>query len=243
VFGDDGSDILWGGQGCDSVLDVATPDCMTNGVFDPKSRGDFDRFVDHLFGGTGGTLPQTKKSVHNSDILDWRPRGTFATCTPTDFPVDVSKNNTVDPCSWFEMTNTHDDTADPATIVNNQHHSGLDWMYGGWDRDVMQGDVTANGPNNGDRMIDWNGAYNLFSECNAAYGGFNIVRQHSPAMQNFLQQLAFSDGAGQTSTDSATEGTSAYRELALVYPGEAAHGSGPAYPTTPGHFDAPSCAD
>ncbi len=79
----------------------------------------------------------------------------------------------------------------------------------------MQADRAQNGPNPGDRLIDWNGAYNLFSHCNAAYGGFNDVRQHSPAMQNFLQVLAWGSGAGRAATDVTTAGTSAYRELAL----------------------------
>src|SRR5262245_45689768 len=194
VFGDDGADVLWGGQGCDAVLDVLTPDCLVNNVFDPKSRGLNDRFVDHIFGGTGGTLPQGKKDVENSDVLDWRPRGTFATCTPLDFPVTVNKDTTVDPCSWFLMTGTDDDTANPTSLLNNQHHNGIDWIYGGWDRDVMQGDVAANGPNNGDRLLDWNGAYNIYTHCNPAYGGFNDVRQHSPDMQQFLQLLTYGDG-------------------------------------------------
>lgn len=239
VFGDDGADVLWGGQGCDQVLDVATPDCLTDGAFDVTARGTDDRFVDHLYGGTGGTSASSAQ-VSGSDILDWRPRGTFATCTPNQWPATVGKQ-TVDPCSWFVMTNTDDDTADPATLLNNQHHGGTDWMYGGWDRDVMQGDVSGNGPNPGDRMIDWNGAYNLYTACNSAYGGFNNVRQHSPGMEAFLQGLAYGDGAGQQQADVTTSGTSAYRELALAYPGETEHSSGKAYPTTPGHFDTPAC--
>ncbi len=92
-------------------------------------------------------------------------------------------------------------------------------------------------------MIDWTGAYNLYTHCNAAYGGFNDIRQHSPQMKRFLQAVSYGDGAGQGATDSATRGTSAFRELAFVYPSDnRAHGSGPAFPTTPGHFDAPSCA-
>ncbi|MFY1593210.1 hypothetical protein [Micromonospora sp. WMMD737] len=79
------------------------------------------------------------------------------------------------------MTNLTDDA-----VADNQHHYGADWICGGRDRDVLPGDVTANGPNNGDRFIDWNGACNLFTHCNAANGEFNDARQHSPATQNFL---------------------------------------------------------
>jgi hypothetical protein len=57
-------------------------------------------------------------------------------------------------------------------------------------------------------------------------------------MQSFLQVWAWSLGAGQTGGDVTSSGTSAYDELALVYqPDIKAHGSGPDFPTTPGHFD------
>jgi hypothetical protein len=78
-----------------------------------------------------------------------------------------------------------------------------------------------------------------------AYGGFNDIRQHSPDLNEFLTKLAWASGAGQTLPDVTTQGTSAYRELAFVYtPDMRDHGSGKAYPTTPGHFDDPvSCSD
>ena len=244
VYGDDGEDVLWGGKGCDPVLDAATADCLTNGAFNPDSRGTNDRFIDHVFGGVGESDP-AKQDVAGSDILDFNPRGTYpGGCAAGDWPV-TTNGVTVDPCLWFQLTNKAADTADPATLVNNQHHQGTDWIYGGWDRDVMQADVAENGPNPGDRLIDWNGAYNLYTHCNAAYGGFNDVRQHSPAMQQFLNSLAWGTGAGRSATDVTTAGTSAYRELAFAYnPDYNTHAVGPAYPTTPGHFDEPvACSD
>jgi hypothetical protein len=109
LFGDDGADIIWGGQGCDAVLDVATPDCLVNGVFDRTSRGTNDRFVDHIFGGVGGSASTLfKKEGVDPDILDWRPRGTYTPgtgCTLNPFPQTIG-NSTIDPCSWFEMTDT-----------------------------------------------------------------------------------------------------------------------------------------
>jgi hypothetical protein len=241
VFGGDGEDVLWGGQGCDSVLDAATPDCLVDGTFTASSRGTDDRFVDHVFGGAGESDP-AKQDVLGSDVLDVRPRGTYTPgsgCVLGAWPVTTGNGKnatTVDPCVWFEMTATDD-----ADVANNNHHQGTDWIYGGWDRDVMQGDVAGNGPNAGDRLIDWNGAYNLYTHCNSAYGGFNDVRQHSPGMQDFLQQVAWATSAGRSATDVTTGGTSAFRELALVFPGETAHGSGSAYPTTPGHFEEVAC--
>jgi Ca2+-binding RTX toxin-like protein len=247
LFGGDGADVLWGGKGCDPTIDTeaVSPDCFTDGEFDPSARGDDDRMVDYLFGGKGATEgpsvdPDT--GVLGSDIIDWRPRGGYADCVAGDWPVTTGTRRnpiTNDPCSWFEMTDMDD--ADP---TNDQHHQGIDWMYGGWDRDVMQADVADNGPNPGDRLIDWNGAYNLYSHCNAAYGGFNDVRQHSPSMQSFLQTWAFTLGAGLIQGDVTDPSTSAFNELALVYSGDIKdHGSGRAYPTTPGHFDDPNaCA-
>ncbi|TDW87430.1 Ca2+-binding RTX toxin-like protein [Kribbella pratensis] len=250
VFGDDGADLLWGGKGCDASVDAATPDCRTSGVFDPNARGTNDRMVDYLLGGKGATsgpsvTPDT--GALGSDIIDWHPRGTYGvpgstTCTANPWPQTFGNGKnavTVDPCSWFEMTNLTD-----AGVADNQHHQGIDWMYGGWDRDVLQGDVADNGPNLGDRMLDWTGAYNLYTHCNAAYGGYNDVRQWSPSMQDFLQRWAGSLGAGQITTDVTTAGTSAYDELALVYQADLqVHGSGPAFPSTPGHFDDPNaCA-
>ena len=74
----------------------------------------------------------------------------------------------------------------------------MDWVYGGWDRDVMQGDLSENGPHTGDRLIDWSGVYNLWSHCNAAYGGFTDVRRSSaPAVEAFLQTWATGNGAGR----------------------------------------------
>ena len=118
-------------------------------------------------------------------------------------------------------------------------------MYGGWDRDVMQGDVAQNGPNPGDRLFDWNGAYNLYTHCNSAYGGYNDVRLPSPSMQDFLQKLAWGTGAGQAVGDVTTSGTSAFRSWLWSTPARTTRTRpGSAYPSTPGHFDDPaSCSD
>ncbi len=240
VFGGDGEDVLWGGRGCDPVLDASASDCLTDGVFDPTARGADDRMIDHVFGGVGESDPD-EQDILGSDILDFNPRGSFVPgtgCTTDDWPATVG-GTTVDPCEWFVMTDKND--SDPS---NNNHHQGVDWIYGGWDRDVMQGDVTANGPNHGDRLIDWNGAYNLYTHCNAAYGGFNDIRLHAPDLHDFLTGLAWASGAGRSASDVTTPGTSAYRELAFTYTqDQREHGVGKAYPQSPGHFNDVSCVD
>jgi Ca2+-binding RTX toxin-like protein len=254
VFGDDGADVLWGGKGCDASVDtaVSAPYCYPGGIFDPAphtAAGETRLVVtDYINGGKGGTSATSLAGSNGSDVIDWRPRGTYVPgtgCTTSAWPVDLNSGGkkgtttTVDPCSWFEMTDIND-----ADDANNQHHQGVDWQYGGWDRDILQGDQADNGPNEGDRLLDWNGAYNLYTHCNSAYGGFNDVRQHSPTWQDFLQRWVWAQGAGQNQSDATTAGTSAFVELALVYPGvDNAHGSGSAYPSTPGHFDDPNaCA-
>ena len=254
VFGDDGADVLWGGKGCDASFDTpaSSPWCYPGGVFDPAPHNPdgstIAKVTDYIVGGKGGTSAVSLAGSVGSDVLDWRPRGSYVPgtgCTANPWPVDLNSggkkgvSTTVDPCSWFEMTDIT--TADTATY---QHHQGVDWQYGGWDRDILQGDVADNGPNEGDRLLDWNGAYNLYTHCNAAYGGFNDVRQHSPTWQNFLQRWVYAQGSGQAQSDAMTAGTSAFVELALVYPGvDNSHGSGSAYPSTPGHFDNPNaCA-
>ncbi len=245
VFGDDGADVVWGGKGCDQAVDTlaASPDCYAAGVFDPAARGTNDRFLDYIFGGKGATSGPSvgPNGDLGADIMDWRPRGTFVPgtgCTTNPWP-QTQGGVTRDPCSWFEMTDIND-----ADDTNNQHHQGIDWQYGGWDRDILQADVADNGPNPGDRLLDWSGAYNLYTHCNAAYGGYNDVRQFSPDMQTFLQKWAYGVGAGQTANDVLTAGTSAFVELALVYQSDNnAHGTGTAFPSTPGHFDDPNaCA-
>lgn len=240
VFGGDGEDVLWGGRGCDPVLDAETADCLVGGAFDPTARGDDDRMVDHVFGGVGES-DEDLQDINGADILDFNPRGTYEPgvgCTTADWPAEIG-GSTVDPCLWFEMTDKHD-----ADVTNNNHHHGTDWIYGGWDRDVLQGDVAGNGPNPGDRLIDWNGAYNLYTHCNASYGGFNDLRLLAPDLFGFLTGLAWGSGAGRTADDVVTAGTSAFRELAFTYTkDQKEHGVGKAYPGTPGHFDQVSCSD
>jgi Ca2+-binding RTX toxin-like protein len=248
AFGDRGGDVMWGGKGCDPSS--ADADDFDGSCVDPSPvRGTNDKYLDYLFGGKGGTSADSLAGAVGSDITDWQPRGSYpGNCATGHWPVTTGNGKnavTVDPCDWFLMTNTYNDppnspSTDP-THSDNQTHHGVDWMYGGWDRDIMQADMADEGPNTGDRLLDWSGAYNLYSHCNASYGGFNDVRQLSPAMLTFLQGWGYGVGLGQVKADITTAGTSAYEEVAIVYQADLNdHGVGPAFPTTPGHFDAPN---
>ncbi|MBB6625724.1 hypothetical protein H5V45_00190 [Nocardioides sp. KIGAM211] len=236
VFGGRGADVLWGGVG--QVCTMADTACQA----EPGANGEF---IDALFGGKDG------------DVIDWRPRGVYGTapdyagrtCTTGPAPVTTQKDGTTDPCSWFEMTDRANDVASStASFADNQHHQGVDWAYGGWDRDVLQADLSENGPHPGDRLMDWSGVYNLYSHCNAAYGGFTDVRNSSPQVEDFFRQWATGNGAGRpagtgTTADTATPGTSGYDELALVYNSDNKdHATGGPYPSSPGHFDAEACS-
>jgi hypothetical protein len=236
VFGDDGADVLWSGRGCEGA------ECPGGNI---AFKGADKEFVDRVFGGRGGADAQSNP-VYQADLIDWNPRGSFEgvgdpdnQCTTARYP-SGDPGTVVDPCEWFTMTEKVVGDAVP-----DQHHHGTDWIYGGWDRDVMQGNESANGPSElDDRLLDWNGAYNLYSHCNAAYGGFNDIKLPAPAMNAFLTGLAYGSGAGRDADDVTTPASLAYRELAYVYSADVrAHGSGSAYPTTPGHFDQPAaCA-
>ena len=215
--GDSGGDYLFGGNGVDVMWGGKGRECANpTDLACLNDRGTNDAFVDYLFGGFG---LKTDPVTGGADVLDFRPRPGM------------------DPASWFEATSTG--TNDP--VADHQHHQGIDWIYGGWDRDVMQANVADNGPNAGDRLIDWTGAYNLYVHCPAAYGGYNDIRVLSPALQSFLEQLAFALGAGDSLADVRTKGTSGSNELALVYQADVKSNSGTAYPTTPGHFETFSC--
>ncbi|MDT7547724.1 MAG: hypothetical protein QOE84_118 [Actinomycetota bacterium] len=221
LFGDDGGDVMWGGKGSDNP---ATPNARQEDSGPNAAAGiTSDNLIDYLFGGYGGDETAVgNEFTSGSDILDWRPRPN------------------VDPVLWFTMTNTGNGLGQDADLTDNQHHQGVDWVYGGFDRDVLQGDVGKNGPDIGDRLMDWDGNYNLFSRCNSSYGDDGDVRQHSPNAQNFLQTLAYGSGAGNARPDLNTPTTSGGRELAFVYPGDKGNNGKP-YPTSPGHFDTNAC--
>ena len=113
----------------------------------------------------------------------------------------------------------------------------------------MQGDLSDNGPNPGDRLIDWNGVYNLWSHCNAAYGGFNDVRLPAPAVQDFLLQVGHGQRRRATGRGRRTGRRGDAGDLGVRRAGAGLHRrharptGGSAYPTTPGHFDdANACA-
>jgi hypothetical protein len=200
-----GNDTMYGGNDNDSMHAGPGNDIMNGNAGD-----------DHLFGGDdsdaiwGGPGHDTMFGGYGIDYLDVLPRPARA---------DKKDSFPEDPATWFEA----------ARIDNYQ---GLDIMYGGWDRDWMQADVSAPGRTNGDRMIDWAGAFNAYYRCDAAYGDWVITRQHSPSLVAFLQTLAQGYGALETAKSS----TSGFRETAIIFPKEVKYNANPPNPDNPAHF-------
>jgi Ca2+-binding RTX toxin-like protein len=222
-----GDDTMFGGDGHDSMHGGPGADVMGGNEGDDYMFGDDSTLVtfplatyspvggDAMWGGAGH---DTMFGGHGVDYIDVLPRPSY---------VDKKGTFPRDPQSWFDAV-----LNDP--IAANGHagaYSGLDIMYGGWDQDWMQLDVSAPGPPPGDRALDWNGGFNAYYRCDPAYGDWGITRQHSPSMQTFLQDLAFGMGAVQT----ATAGTSGYNETAMVFPGDK-NNANPVNPDNPAHF-------
>jgi Ca2+-binding RTX toxin-like protein len=218
MFGGDGHDSMHGGPGADVMDGNAGDDYM---FADDSTLVTFPLATyspvgaDAMWGGPGH---DTMYGGHGVDYIDVLPRPSF---------VDKKGTFPRDPQAWFDAAST-----DPVQL--NGHagaYSGLDIMYGGWDQDWMQLDVSGPGPPPGDRALDWNGGFNAYYRCDASYGDWGITRQHSPSMQAFLQQLAFGMGAVGTSTP----GTSGYNETAMVFPGDQGNAN-PVNPDNPAHF-------
>jgi hypothetical protein len=77
-------------------------------------------------------------------------------------------------------------------------------------------------PTPGDRLIDWNGAYNRYLGCSSGAGAGSFLRTSSPSLQKFLIDLAEGRGA----VDVRTSGSSGDRELGLVGDGDTKLNSG-----------------
>lgn len=220
AYGDDGADVMWGGRGDPAV---GTPDLPGR-----NAPGEDGQWIDVLFAGYGASATEA-----GADIVDYQPRPG------------------VDHTSWFTMVQAYADTAPentgaPGRTETRQHHHGTDWQYGGWDRDVLQADVSANGPNDGDKLLDWGGAYNLYTACNSAYGGWNDVRKIDPNNVEGLEKLAYVTGARADFDGAPTLGDvqaagSAAREAAIVYTKDLKNNTGKAFSGTPGHFESFIC--
>jgi Ca2+-binding RTX toxin-like protein len=207
LLGHDGRDALHGGPGDDLLNGDGDGDPLTGDDPDPTTEDE-----DFVFGGDGddvawgGRGPDDLFGGWGDDHLDVRPR-------------EADGSDPRDPPEWW-------------TWGVPDHYQGYDTIYGGWDQDAMQANIALPGPREADRLIDWAGGFNVFYVCPGAYGEGTITRQGSPHLQAYLQALAQGDGA----VDTATPGTSGFRELAYVHSNERKYNSHPPHPDHPGHF-------
>jgi Ca2+-binding RTX toxin-like protein len=133
---------------------------------------------------------------------------------------------------YLDVRPRQDDPARWHDYATDDHYQDVDYAYGGWDQDSLQANVGDEGPEIGDRLLDWVGAYNGYYLCPGLYGEFIVTRDHSPGLIAFLQELSQADGA----VDTKVEGSSGFDELAMVFPNEAGDNSHPIHPDNPGHF-------
>ncbi len=221
VFAGPGDDVVNGdGDGTEELFDPVQPEFTHVTDVDPSTA---DR--DQLFGGDGGDAMWGGRDNdilmggHGDDFLDVRPR------EETDNGRNGANFRIIprDPPAWF-------------TWAVPENFQDVDFIYGGWDRDAMQADQAANGPDPGDRLADWAGGFNVEYLCPAGYGDYTVTRMGSPHARDFLRDLTQASGAYLSST----EGTSGFRDLGYVFPNERGMNSHPPHPDHPGHF---TCAD
>ena len=158
AFGGPGDDVVNGdGDGTEEFFDLLQPEFTHIVDVDPLTA---DR--DQLFGGDGGDAMWGGRDSdilmggHGDDHLDVRPR------EETDNGRNGANFRVIprDPPSWF-------------TWAFPENFQDVDFIYGGWDRDALQADQAANGPDPGDRLADWAGGFNVFYLCPSGYGDYS----------------------------------------------------------------------
>jgi Ca2+-binding RTX toxin-like protein len=216
-----GADTMLGNEGNDKMHGGPGPDLMQGNGDTPNPANASTPPGDFLFGGDGDdALWGGRGHDHlfggwGNDFHDVAPRpymdlnGDTVSDVPQDLPV------------WFELAGV-------------EHNQGLDFTWGGRDKDAHQASFGRPGPRPGDRLIDAVGNTNIFYTCPGAYGEGVINRDElMPDMRLFLQELAAGDGAVETLDPNSSGG----RELSILYPGD--ESGNPPYPGSPGHFTCP----
>jgi Ca2+-binding RTX toxin-like protein len=208
-----GDDVVLGGGDGDWLHSGAGNDLVNGNFGDDRIFGDDND--DALWGGGGN---DHSYGGNHADDLDIRPRlskpasGSGGPNQPPEHPGDPAERFLV--------------------AVEGDGYDGIDHLYGGWHRDVMQANEGDNGPVAGDRAIDWGGVYNLWYNCPATYGAWIDIRSPYPGLEQYLIDQAAGDGA----LDPGTPGSSGFDELALVYQQDIKDNTNPPHPETPGHF-------
>ncbi len=210
-----GNDILLGGDGADSVHGGAGNDLINGDGDGDQATGDplpATTDADQVFGGDGDDVVWGGRGEdhvwggYGNDYLDVVPR-------PAMEPFAT------DPAPWFAYGGA-------------DNHQGADIVYGGWGQDALQANVADNGAIQGDRLLDWNGSYNVYYGCNGATQAPVVTRASSKQLITFLQQLAEGDGAFEPTNSKA----SGFREIGIVFDSNLRQNTRPAHPDAATHF-------
>ena len=197
VFAGLGDDVVTGRLGDDLVFGGDGADALWGGPG-----------ADRVYAGFGADLVDLKLGVGAGKRTDYRdgwPIGSWWKGAPLLAPAD-----------WARLLGVEDTDASAAT------DNGSDVVLGGDGPDALQADLGGAGPTPGDRLVDWNGAYNVYFVCQGAYGAGYVLRVPSPSVVSAFQALATADGAA---------GTSAARQLAVPLSGN----TSPTHPAHPGN--------
>ncbi|MFA9430026.1 hypothetical protein [Egicoccus sp. AB-alg2] len=217
--GSDG-DVVFGGPGNDVIVGSPGDGTQQHPSGDVIFAGDGDDIVwggpgdDRIYGGNGRNFVDVKKPTFDAHLTDVVHTGAAWWTADT---------------SWWDAAWTLAPAVDrsPQWGVDN----GRDLVYGGRGRDVLQADAGGPGQQEGDRLLNFYGSYNLFLTCEGAYGAGWILRQPSPGIQSALLLLAEADGAWRAS-DTTSSG---WRQLALVTQEHAAENRGQPHADHPGN--------
>ncbi|MEX0749436.1 MAG: hypothetical protein WD359_01390, partial [Dehalococcoidia bacterium] len=212
-----GNDRMRGGNGADWMHSGAGHDLMNGDNGNDRLFG--DNGADDMWGGSHhdhlwGGYDYDQMDIHPNVAVDINGLE-IVPCTPSATP---------DPQEWYFF-------GLDANCDGN--FEDVDYMYGGWDADAMQANIGDNGPQLGDRLIDWIGVYNLYILCPGTYGEFVSTREFSPAMTAFI--FDWIEGDGVPNADQGN--TSGFNEIAFVYRPDLKSNANPPYVDTPAHFN------
>ena len=204
-----GTDVLDGGTGNDSVHGGAGNDTLTGNAGATDAHPGLTTFCPTTIAATCD-----RDALFGDDGDDWLWGG-------------LDKDHV-----YGGYGTDHLDVVRPGTANPKAKFVGPDVLYGGWQQDALQGDLSSPSPNMLDKLIDSTGSYNIYYVCEGAYGGASVVRTPSPSMQSTLQALATADGA----TAVTTKGSSGFDELSMVFTNEFSQNSSPTFLDSPGNF-------
>ena len=197
VFAGLGDDLVNGRDGSDLVFGGDGLDALWGGSGD-----------DRVYAGYGADLVDLKAGVgagRRADYRDGWPIGQWWAGKPL-----------LAPATWPGFVSLVD--TDRVAATDN----GSDVVFGGDGPDALQADLGGAGPVPGDRLVDGNGAFNVYFVCQGAYGAGYVQRAPSPTLRSAFEQMATADGAA---------GANGARQLAVPGSGN----TSPAHPAHPGN--------